>query len=144
MVSLLFGVWVVSMLSLAGYKWTIPFFGVILNGMAGAVVALIGMVAFGYISWGLYKLDIKAWWCAILVTVLWAVSAGLTFSRVNMLELYEKMGFPEQQLEVIEQSGIPDGSTIALSFGLFVAIFLVYCLYIKKYFSAPSAQESLS
>ena len=138
-VSLLFGVWAVSLLFCGGYGWTVPFFGFILTGIKGAAIALIGMLLFGYAAWGLYKLSIKAWWCAVLLTILWALSTGITFSRVNMLDFYEKMNFP-QQLEIMKQC-MPQAftSTMVLLFGLWVVGLLVYLLYTKKYF-APSSK----
>ena len=134
-VSLLFGVWAVSMLFSGGYRWTVPFFGFIATGITGAAIALVGMLLFGYVAWGLYKLSIKAWWCAVILTILWALSTGITFSRVSMLDFYEKMNFPERQLEIMKQ-GMPEASTIGLFFGLWVVGFLVYLLYTKKYFAS--------
>lgn len=137
-VSLLFGVWAVSLLFCGGYGWTVPFFGFILTGIKGAAIALVGMLLFGYVAFGLYKLSIKAWWCAVLLTILWALSTGITFSRVSLLDFYQKMNFPQQQLEIMKQC-MPQAftSTMALFFGLWVVGFLVYLLYTKKYF-APS------
>ena len=143
-VSLIFGFWVVSMLFMGFHRWTVPFFGFILTGITGAGVVLIGMLLYGYVAWGLYKLSIKAWWYAVLLTILWALSTGITFSRVSMLDFYEKMNFPERQLEIMKQYGMPEASAIGLFFGLWVVGFLVYLLYTKKYFAPPSAQENAS
>jgi hypothetical protein len=137
--SLLFASWAVSMLSLGACRWTVPFFGFIATGIKGAAIALVGMLLFGYVARGLYKLSIKAWWCAVLLTILWALSTAITFSRVSLLDFYQKMNFPQQQLDIIKQYGMPDTSTMALFFGLWVVGFLVYLLYTKKYF-APSAK----
>jgi flagellar biosynthesis protein FlhB len=95
------------------------------------------MLLFGYVAWGLYKLSIKAWWCAVLLTILWALSTGITFSRVNMLDFYQKMNFPQQQLEIMKQC-MPQAftSTMALFFSLWFVGFLVYLLYTKKYFAS--------
>lgn len=135
--SLLFGVWAVSMLSLGAYGWTVPFFGFIATGIKGAAIALVGMLLYGYVARGLYKLSIKAWWCAVLLTIIWALSTAITFSRVPLLDFYQKMNFPQQQLDIIKQC-IPGTSTMALFFGLWVVGFLVYLLYTKKYFALPS------
>jgi hypothetical protein len=134
-VSLLFGVWAVSMLSLGACRWTVPFFGFIATGMKGAAIALVGMLLYGYVARGLYKLSIKAWWCAVLLTILWALSTAITFSRVPLLDFYQKMNFPQQQLEIMKQC-MPQASTMALFFGLWVVGFLVYLLYTKKYFAS--------
>jgi hypothetical protein len=135
-VSLLFGVWAVSMLSLGAYGWTVPFFGFIATGIKGAAIALAGMLLYGYVARGLYKLSIKAWWCAILLTILCALSTAVTFSRVTMLEFYQKMNFPQQQLDFIKQGGMLDTHTMAVFFSLWFAGFLVYLLYTKKYFAS--------
>jgi hypothetical protein len=136
--SLLFGVWAVSMLFCGGYGWTVPFFGFIATGIKGAAIALVGMLLFGYTAWGLYKLSIKAWWCAVLLTILWSLSTAITFSRVSLLDFYQKMNFPQQQLEIMKQCGMPDTSTMVLFFGLWFVGFLAYLLYTKKYFALPS------
>ena len=143
-VSFIFGLWAVSMLFMGFYKWTIAFFGFVLSGILGAGVALAAMLLFGYAAWGLYKLNIKAWWCAVLLTILWTLSVVITFSRVSMLDFYEKMNFPERQPEMMQQYGVPEASTMALSACLWFAGFLVYLLYIKKYFTPTSVQESAS
>jgi hypothetical protein len=136
--SLLFGVWAVSMLSLGAYGWTVPFFGFIATGVKGAAIALAGVLLYGYVARGLYKLSIKAWWCAVLLTILWSLSTAITFSRVSLLDFYQKMNFPQQQLEIMKQC-MPQTSTMALFFGLWFVGFLVYLLYTKKYF-APSSK----
>ena len=142
-VSLIFGSGAVARLFMGVYGWVIPFFGSILNGMKGAAVVLVVMLLFGYVAWGTNKLSIKAWWCAVLVIIAWALSAGITFSRVSILDYYEKMNFPEQQLDMIEQYSIPQDYMV-LFFGLWVACFLGYLLYTRRYFVRPVEQESAS
>ena len=140
--SLLFGFWAVSMLFMGFYGWTIPFFGFILSGIRGAAVGFAVMLLSGYIAWGTYRLNIKAWWGAVLLIAGWAVSAGITFSRVNMQDYYEKMNFSEQQLEIIKQYSIPQGYAIALFCGLSFVGFLGYLLYTRRYFISTAEQES--
>ncbi len=62
--SLLWGVGLLGMpLSIiSGY--TIPVFGVVLSGAAGAVFMLINGLVIAYMAWGMYKLKVQAWWCA--------------------------------------------------------------------------------
>jgi hypothetical protein len=139
-VSLMFAVWAFSMLWMAPYGWVIPFFGVILSGLTGAAVAMVVMLLFAYAAWGTYKLRIGAWWCSVLLIVAWALSAGITFSRVNLLEFYERMNFPEQQLEMMKKLAVPQSSFVALFFGLWVAGLLGYLLYTRRYF-VPSSQQ---
>ena len=85
------------------YGWTVPFFGTIVTGVAGAGIALVFLVLLVYITRGLYRLDLKAWWCATGLAVLWGVSCTITFSRITLMEFYEKMNFPAQQLEIMRK-----------------------------------------
>jgi len=141
-VSLIFVFWALSMLSMGFYSCTIPFFGFILSGAAGAAVALVAMFLFVYMAWGTYKLKINAWWCSVLLVIAWALSSVITFSRVSMLDFCEKMDFPEQQLEIMKESCMPRSFTMALFFGLWFFGFLGYLLYTRKYFTPSPNQES--
>jgi hypothetical protein len=142
--SLMFGFWAGSMLFMGFYGWTIPFFGFILSGAKGAAVVLVVMLLLGYVAWGTYRLTIKAWWCAVLAIIGWALSGGITFLRVSMLDYYEKMNFPEQQLDIIKQYIIPLDYTMVLFFGFWVVGFLGYLLYTRRYFVRPAEQEIAS
>lgn len=140
-VSLICGFGAGSMLLIGFYGWAIPFFGYILTGIAGAGIALVDMLLLGYVAWGTYKLNIKAWWCAVLMTIAWAISTGITFSRVSLWDFYAKMNFPEQQLEIMKQYSLPQYSTMALLFGVWVVGLLGYLLYTRRYFTSPSTQK---
>lgn len=143
-VSFLFAFWAASALFMGFYGWVIPFFGVLLSGVAGAVVVFIITLLLGYVAWGTYKLSIKAWWCSILLTIAWVLSTGITFSRVSIWEFYEKMDFPAQQLDIMRQYVTLQNFTMVLFSGLWIVGFLGYLLYTKKYFRRPSEQESAS
>jgi hypothetical protein len=141
-VSLIFAVWAFSMLPMAPYGWVIPFFGVILSGLKGAAVAMVLMLLLVYAAWGTYKLRIRAWWCSVLLIVVWALSAGITFSRVSLWEFYERMNFPEQQLEMMKQFAMPQSPVMVLFVGLWVVGLLGYLLYTRRYFAPSSEQQS--
>lgn len=143
-VSLIFGLWVVSLAFMGFYGWAVPFFGLVLSGTPGALVALVVMLLSAYVAWGTYKLSIKAWWCSVLLAVAWTLSAGITFSHISMWEFYEKMNFPEQQMDIMRQYAMPQGSTMTLFVGFWVIGFLGFLLYTKRYFRLPSEQESVS
>jgi MFS family permease len=142
--SLMFGFWAVSMLFMGFYGWVFPFFGFILSGMTGAGIALVSMLLFGYAAWGTYKLDIKAWWCSVLLIVAWALSTIITFSRVSLWDFYEKMNLPEEQLAIMKQYNTFEGSTMIWFCGFWFVGFLGYLLYTKRYFISSSKQESVS
>jgi hypothetical protein len=142
-VSLIYGFWAVSLLWSAAYGWAIPFFGFILSGTAGAVISLIYLLLFGYVAWGAYKLNIKAWWCAMLATIAQVASVGITFSRGGLWALYEKMNISGQQLEAMKQYVTPHISIITLLFVIWIVGFLGYLFYTKRYFVSPSTHEGV-
>jgi hypothetical protein len=142
--SLMFGFWAASIPFMGFYGWAIPFFGSILSGMRGAAVGLGVMLLSGYIAWGTYRLNIKALWGAVLFIIGWAVSMSVTFSRVSISDYYEKMNFPEQQLDAIEQYSLPQGNSMVLFCGLWLVGFLGYLLYTRRYFVRPGEQEIAS
>jgi hypothetical protein len=123
--------------------WAIPFFGFILSGIAGAGIALVGSLLFCYVAWGMYRLNVKAWWCAGLLIITWGVSTVITFSRVSLMELFEKMKFPAQQLEYMKQLALPQARWMVLVCGLWAVIALAYLLYTRRYFMSPAEQRSV-
>ena len=124
--------------------WVIPFFGFILSGLAGAGITLVVILLLGYVAWGTYKLSVKVWWCAVLVIIAGTLSIGITFSRASVWDFYEKMNFPEQQLEMMKPSLIQHGSTLLLLFGILLIGFLVYLLYTKRYFETSSKGSQMA
>jgi hypothetical protein len=125
------------------YGWAIPWFGTILTGTAGALVWLVFIVFLVYVSRGMYRLSIEAWWCATLLIVAWGASTVLTFTRIDMVEFYEKMNLPAEQLEIMSQYDLMEKFPIALITGLWVVALLAYQLYIKRYFAGlPGVQNA--
>jgi hypothetical protein len=133
--SLMFGFWAGSMSFMGFYNWAIPFFGCILSGPAGAAVAVVLVLVTGYLSWGTWHLSLTAWWCAVLSMILWTVSTILTFARVDFMQLYEKMNFPAQQIELMKQSGMPHNPAMIWFFSAWFAGFLAYLFYTKRFFN---------
>jgi hypothetical protein len=143
-VSLISGCWAACMPLMGFYGWAMPFFGVILTGIAGAGVVLVGSLLLGTVAWGLYRLSVNAWRCAVLLIMAWGVSAGITFSRVSLMEFYEKMQFSARQLEMMKQLSLPQERWMLLSCGLWIVIALAYLLYIRKYFTPAAEQPGVS
>ena len=135
--SLISGSGAMSLLLLGFYGWAIPFFGVIVTGVTGATVALTGCVVLGYVAWGTYRLQMPAWWCAILLILFWGSSTGLTFSQVSLLDYYEKMKFPADQLAIFKQMHFLQGSAIMWISLVWAVMVLAYVIYLRKFFLAP-------
>jgi hypothetical protein len=130
-ISLMAAIGAISMLSMGIYNWTLPFFGVLLSGTAGAILVFVVIFLYAYAAWGLYKLDIKAWWVLLLMLIVWPVSMIITFSRVSIQDYYDKMGFSAQQLESMKQFNM---SNMIWFCSLWAVVIIVYLLYIRKYF----------
>lgn len=134
--SSILGCMAISMPLMGLYRWTIPFFGEVLSGIPGAVIVLIYAVLFAYAAWGTYKLQLKAWWCGFLLTIASDLSMGITFSRVNLGEFYEKMGVPRERLEIIQGLDMFHDPRVVLLWGLVIIGFLGFMIYTKRYFKA--------
>ena len=118
------------------YGWTVPFFGTIVTGVAGAGIALVFLVLLVYITRGLYRLDLKAWWCATGLAVLWGVSCTITFSRITLMEFYEKMNFPAQQLEIMRKMSFTQSHSLTYACLFWVIVVLAFLLYTRRYFKS--------
>jgi hypothetical protein len=78
-------------------------FGRIANGVAGAAVLLLISLASGYIGWGAYTRKMHAWWGAYALVLLASSSMMLTFSEVDMHELYLNMGYSPGEISRLEE-----------------------------------------
>jgi hypothetical protein len=136
-VSLLAGFGVVCMLFMGFYDWAIPFFGIMLSGMNGAAVALVVMLLLGYVAWGTYRLSTRAWWCAMMLIIAWGVSVSMTFSRTHVMELYEMMKLPIEQLELMSSYALQKTSTLLQLSALWAVVAVAYLIYTKRYFARP-------
>ncbi len=141
--SFLFAVSSISIIQMASYNFLVAFFGSLISGAVGAVILFIILLLLIYIAVGIYKLRITAWWSAVAVTVIGTLSTIITFSRISLLELYQKMNFPEQQLEFIKQTGILKNFNMTWYPLFWALVIIVYMLYVKKFF-LPSSNNSVT
>lgn len=133
---LAFGVF--GMLTTASYGFAVPFFGIILSRGLGALVVGVTAVWFAFLARGTYKLKMWAWWGAALTYFGLGLSTVVTFSRVELMELYREMNIPEEQLDVIKQTGMIEKMHMPLAMLVCFGVLVVYLLWIRKYFVASS------
>jgi hypothetical protein len=135
--SLFLGFSVVSMLiSIPTNRCNIPLFGYFAPGVIGIAVMVLMMLLFAYLAWGTYRLQKAAWWVTLLLWGAGTASTVVTFWQTTLLEIYEKMEMPANQLELIRKSGFAE-----ISPSWIVGITLVsgiaclgYLLYVRRYF----------
>ena len=131
-----------TVMCVPAYGAVFPWFGTLLDGPAAVTVLLVGALLLACLAWGTYKLKKWAWFGTIALMAVWGVSAIVTFSRVSMMELYEKMQFPEEQLEFMEKYDVVlEKMNMPWMMGIIFAAYLAYLLYVGRYFFSSSTPE---
>jgi hypothetical protein len=141
--SIMLALSLVSLSSLVSYGCVMPIFGVYFSGAAGAVVIALLAIVLIYLAWGTYRLQMAAWWGTVVLWIVGILNSAVTFSRGGLMELYEKMGLPAEQLELIRKSGLVEslaqwGPLASLVGGSAVVACL---LYVRRYFVQASSSE---
>lgn len=132
---IMFAFGVFSLVWMPTYNFAVPWFGDFLDGAAGAAVVLGVAAVEVYLVWGLYHRRVAAWWTAVLFVVVASVSGSLTVAQTDLMELYERMGLPPEQLDIIKQMGMIEQMNSAWWLGIPAAVaFLGYLVYAKRYF----------
>ena len=140
--SLLLAFGSVSMLMTSLGVGVIPVFGVFFRGTAGLVVIIgIGLL-FAYLALATYKLKKSAWWATLIVYFLFGVSSVVTYSRFTMIEFYQEMGYPEEQLQLLKESEMAVIEYSPLITGLSFLMMLAYIVFVRKHFVADSTGKT--
>jgi MFS family permease len=130
---LVFGI--VSMIPmLVVYHGVMPFFGVLLSGVLGTAMILAMIALWGYCAWATYRRETAGWWVLLISFGVLMVSSALTFARVDLMEMYRMMGYPEKQIEQLQKYSSFMGGHCLLFMSITSLPFLGYLLYVKKYF----------
>ena len=117
------------------YRSVVPFFGILITGRVAACILVLCSALWFYLGWGTYRLKPTAWWLALIVFGLSSASAAFTFLRIDLMELYRQLGYGEEQIRTIQDVGFLTGRAAAWWSALFFVAFLLYSLWIKKYFT---------
>ena len=120
-------------LALSGFAM-LPFFGILLTGLPGTL-AMIGVACVVFwIGRNWYRLKVSGWWALVAVTIVFAISNALTFARVDLIEVYQKLGYPQAQIDLIQRQGWMTNSFMARGSLIWVLPMLGYLLWVKRYF----------
>jgi len=112
----------------------VPFFGRLLSGAPGTAVIVTLMALWGYSAWATYRLKPAGWWVVVTTLAVMTVSSLLTFSRVDVIEMYRLMEVSEEQIQQFEQYGFFQGRSMLLVVALSALPVFGYLLYVKKFF----------
>ena len=97
-----------------------------------------------YLAWTLYRLRPVGWWLTLILFVVFGASATITFSRIDLMDLYRRMGYPEQQLEVLRQMPMFTGGNFAIYIGVMFLAIIGYLLWIRRFFIRLSSVTDAS
>ena len=111
-----------------------PFFGIFLTGMPGAMLCLVGAAVLTYGAWALYKLDRRGWWLIFIALCAFFISNILTYARHDVMELYRLMDYPEAQIKLIQDTGFFTRNGM-MWFMLFSMLPLLgYLIFMERFF----------
>ncbi|HXJ56725.1 MAG TPA: hypothetical protein VNU68_08685 [Verrucomicrobiae bacterium] len=112
----------------------LPFFGMLLTGLPGTL-AMIGMACLLFwIGRSWYRLNVVGWWALVTVMMVLAISNVLTFARVDIVEVYKKLGYPQAQIDLIQQQGWMTSAFMMWCSMFWILPMLGYLLWVKRFF----------
>jgi len=137
--SFLFWMWSGSLVMMCGYNFAVPFFGCILTGGAGALLVVVCMTLCGWWGWGLYRVRTSAWWGALIFSLTFILSTVITFSRISLLQYYEAMNFPAEQMEMLRAMDIDKNVVMGTVMLAYAVGFIAYVIYTRRFFPDGAA-----
>lgn len=118
----------------AAYHGVAPFFGVLISGLPGTIFFLVFAAICFYCAWAIYQLRVAGWWLLLFTLIVAAVSNVLTFTRVDITEMYRLMGYSHAQLDQMQRYNYPKGGVLVFAALIGFLPMLGYLLYVKKFF----------
>ena len=120
-------------MALAGMA-VLPVFGQLIAGPVATTVSVLLGVAWAWAAWAIYRRRLAAWWFIVGMMTVFGVSCVITFLRVDPLELYRMMHYPEQQVEQIRRLGLMTPSVMAWGMAGGAVLWLGFLLWVRRYF----------
>jgi len=108
-------------------------FGTFLTGAPAAIVYVVMAAIWGYGAWSLYRLEPLGWWIVTIAMCVMSASSLITFSRHNMMEMYQQMQMPAAQLNLLQHSPLLEGNRMLILMCVSIVVFLGYLLFIRRY-----------
>jgi len=124
--------WMVVMMLL--YRAVMPFFGYLLSGLPGGILMLALTALWVYCTWATYHLKSAGWWIVLITFAVLALSAVLTFVRIDLMDMYRLMGYSQQQIDLLQKYNYFTSRNMLFFMSIGSLPFLGFLLYVKKYF----------
>jgi hypothetical protein len=116
------------------YKGVLPVFGTFVVGFTGSALSVILALLWGYSAWAFYRLHRHGWWIVLVSVVTFSISAFITYSRHDIMELYALMNYSEEQIALIKKFNFLKGKNMAWATLCGAVPLLGYLLYVRRYF----------
>ena len=119
----------------------VPLFGILLTGVPAVLFILAGAVICAYLARSCYRLEMSAWWGTVGLMALLGVATAVSFATIAPAEIYRALGYPEEQISMLEASGAFGGPTAVWIAVIFTLASLAYMAAIRKHFRSGSAEQ---
>ncbi len=116
----------------------LPVFGRLLSGISGSLFYVGLAVLWAYCAWAVYRLQPLGWWVTLISMCVAAVSAWITFTRIDLLEMYRVMGYADRQIEMMKQFSFFQGRSMVYLSVAGVLPMIGFLLFVKRYFRRPA------
>lgn len=111
----------------------LPAAGTIVAGWPAVLYVLAVAAVLAGLAYGFYRLRPLAWWVAVAWMLLSGCSTVYTFTRVDMVALYEKMGVSGEMLKLMSRMA-PAMGMVAWSSAAVAVALLGYLVFLRRYF----------
>ena len=116
------------------YHGVMPFFGTLLDGWSGTLFAIGFAALWIWLGRLWFQARSIGWWTLLAAMILFSISNFITFQRVDLMEMYQKMGYPQQQIDQIRQQGLLTSELMAWSSVIWFLPMLGYMVWVKRFF----------
>jgi hypothetical protein len=130
-------VWVlaaVSVLLMPAYAFFFPLFGVVVTGLAGALLWSLVLAACVALVVGTSRGALWAWWGGMALTLMATLSSVVTVLRYDLGELMAFMEMPEEQVSMMASLDFSGGWSMALIVLIVWGTFIGYLLSLRRFF----------
>jgi hypothetical protein len=135
--------WLGALMMLAmpfAFHGVFPLFGTFLFGWSGTIMYVVLAVLWLYAASALYRLDRRGWWVLFVAMITLSISTFIIYSHHDITEIYRIAGYSEAQLTQLQRANIFKGSYMSWVSLICTVPFLLYLLYIRKFFRGNKVQ----
>jgi hypothetical protein len=124
-----------GMLSILAYG-VFPFFGVMLTGVPVWVLCLVCAVALAWVTREMYCLRLTGWWGGLGFMLAMWTSSAITFSFHSIMDMYQAMNMPEEQLALMKSLPFFQGHFMVYAMLAGAVPYVAHMAFCRKYFVA--------